>query len=36
MHTDDELDAMRQQVVVGFGVDGDRVVLAADGMALEV
>jgi ribonuclease BN (tRNA processing enzyme) len=36
MHTDDELDAMRQQVVEGFGVDGDRVVLAADGMALEV
>ena len=36
MHTDDELDAIRASVVERFGVDGDRVVLAADGMTFDV
>lgn len=36
MHTDDELDAIRERVIDRFGVDGERVVLAADGMSFEV
>ncbi|HSL16018.1 MAG TPA: MBL fold metallo-hydrolase [Actinomycetota bacterium] len=36
MHTDDELDAMRERVIDHFGVDGKRVALAADGMSFEV
>jgi ribonuclease BN (tRNA processing enzyme) len=36
MHTDDELDRIRERVVEGWGVDGERVVLAADGMTFEV
>jgi hypothetical protein len=36
MHTDDELDAIRERVIDRFGVDGERVALAADGMSFEV
>jgi len=36
MHTDDELDAIRERVIDHFGVDGKRVALAADGMSFEV
>jgi phosphoribosyl 1,2-cyclic phosphodiesterase len=36
MHTDDELDAIRERVIDRFGVDGERVSLAADGMSFEV
>jgi ribonuclease BN (tRNA processing enzyme) len=36
MHTDDELDAIRERVIDRFGVDGKRVALAADGMSFEV
>jgi phosphoribosyl 1,2-cyclic phosphodiesterase len=36
MHTDEELDAIRERVIDRFGVDGERVALAADGMSFEV
>jgi phosphoribosyl 1,2-cyclic phosphodiesterase len=36
MHTDDQLEAMRERVIERFGADGDRVVLAADGMTFDV
>jgi phosphoribosyl 1,2-cyclic phosphodiesterase len=36
MHTDDELDAIRERVIDHFGVDGKRVALAADGLSFEV
>ena len=36
MHTDDELDAIRERVIDHFGVDGKRVALAAEGMSFEV
>ena len=36
MHTDAELDRIREQVVDRWGVDGGRVQLAAEGLTLEV
>jgi len=36
MHTDDQLEAMREDVVERWGVDGDRCTLAAEGLELSV
>ena len=36
MHSDDQLDAMRDDVVAGWGVDGDRCTVAAEGDELVV
>ena len=36
MHSDDQLDAMRDDVVAGWGVDGDRCTVAAEGADIVV
>jgi len=36
MHSDDQLDAMRDDVLAGWGVDGDRCTVAAEGAELVV
>jgi hypothetical protein len=36
MHSDDQLDDMRDDVVARWGVDGDRCTVAAEGAELVV
>jgi ribonuclease BN (tRNA processing enzyme) len=36
MHSDDQLDAMRDDVVARWGVDGDRCTAAAEGAEIQV
>jgi ribonuclease BN (tRNA processing enzyme) len=36
MHSDDQLEQMREDVIERWGVDGDRCTLAAEGLELSV